>query len=184
MCNGSEKCIETANKPSYTTNKYMKLRNYIQQHQALIKFCKRLEDVFSSIVLGQVLLFSLIICLDGYLVLMESAPRSRRIIFAFHISSCMYQLLMFTYNCDCLIRDSKDVATAVYTSAWSLLPMDKYGRMLRRDLTLVVMRSQKPCRLTANGFFVVSLETYTNILSTAVSYFTLLTNTTGNAQLK
>ncbi|XP_017766938.1 PREDICTED: odorant receptor 13a-like [Eufriesea mexicana] len=180
ICNDNEKCNEASGKPSCTTNKYMKLRDYIQQHQSLIEFCKRLEDVFSSIVLGQVLLFSLLICLDGYLLLMEGAPRSRRIIFAFHISGCMCQLLMFTYSCDCLIRDSMDVSNAAYESAWFMLPMDKYGKMLRRDLTLVAMRSQIPCCLTANGFFVVSLETYTNILSTSVSYFTLLRDNTNN----
>ncbi|XP_017766937.1 PREDICTED: odorant receptor 13a-like [Eufriesea mexicana] len=178
ICNDNEKCKEASEKPRCTANNYMKLKNYIQQHQGLIEFCKRLECIFRSIVLGQVLLFSILICLDGYLVLMDSITRSRRIIFAFHISGCMCQLLMFTYSCDCLIRDSMNVAHAVYNSEWSLLPMDKYGKMLRRDLILVAMRSQTPCRLTANGFFVVSLETYTNILSTAVSYFTLLRNST------
>ena len=70
---------------------------------------------------------------------------------------------MFTYSCDTLIRDSSNVGIAVYGSLWSLLPMDKYGKMLRRDMMLVILRSKTPCCLTASGFFIVSLETYTRV---------------------
>ncbi|CAL7937533.1 unnamed protein product [Xylocopa violacea] len=175
MCdvNNHEKYYENSEKSS-NANKYALFTNFIRQHQALIAYCKKLEKVFSLMVLGQVLLFSLLMCLDGYLVLMDDAPLTKRLIFAFHIAGCMCQLLMFTYSCDCLIRESMNVANAGYESSWSLLSMDKYGKMLRKDLLLVIMRSNLPCCLTASGFFVVSLETYTGILSTAVSYFTLL----------
>ncbi|XP_012344898.1 odorant receptor 13a-like isoform X2 [Apis florea] len=163
-------------KSSYCMYEYKSFKTCVQQHQALIEYCKKLEDVFSVIVLAQVLLFSLLICLDGYLVLMEDTSRAKRVIFTFHLMGCMCQLLMFTYSCDCLIRDSTNVANAVYNSLWSYLPMDKYGKLLRKDLMFVIMRSRSPCCLTACGFFPVSLETYTGILSTSVSYFTLLRN--------
>ncbi|XP_060825172.1 odorant receptor 13a-like [Bombus pascuorum] len=168
--------VNNNGKLSHSICKYMKLKTYIQQHQMLIEYCKKLEQVFNLIVLGQVSLFSLLMCLDGYLVFTEDAPLTRRLIFLFHITGCMCQLLMFTYSCDCLIRDSTNVANAAYKSLWSFLPMDKYGKILRRDLMLIIMRSNIPCCLTASGFFVVSLETYTGILSTAASYFTLLRN--------
>ncbi|XP_026300224.1 uncharacterized protein LOC724202 [Apis mellifera] len=160
---------------------YSKLKAYIRQHQALIEYCKKLEQVFNSIVFGQVLLFSLLMCLDGYLILMEETPFGRRVTFTFHITGCMCQLLMFTYSCDCLIRDSMDIADAAYNCLWSFLPMNKYGKMIRRDLMFVITRSRTPCCLTACGFFAVSLETYTKILSTAMSYFTLLRNQSENA---
>ncbi|XP_016904169.2 odorant receptor 13a-like isoform X1 [Apis cerana] len=163
-------------KSSYCIDEYKSFKNCVQQHQTLIEYCKKLEDVFSIIVLAQVLLFSLLICLDGYLVLMEDTSSAKRIIFTFHLMGCMCQLLMFTYSCDCLMHDSMSMANAVYSSLWSYLPMDKYGKLLRKDLMFVIMRSRSPCCLTACGFFPVSLETYTGILSTAVSYFTLLRN--------
>ncbi|XP_017766930.1 PREDICTED: uncharacterized protein LOC108555664 [Eufriesea mexicana] len=147
--------------------------NYDSYEQNIVNNCKRtfvFVCTFTFFAQGTAISYPL-----GPL---ETDPRSRRISFSFHISVCMCQLLMFTYSCNCLIRDSMDVSNAVYKSAWSLLPMDKYGKMLRGDLILVAMRSQTPCCLTANGFFIVSLETYTNILSTAVSYFTLLRNST------
>ncbi|XP_043259231.1 odorant receptor 4-like [Colletes gigas] len=147
---------------------------YVKQHQALIKYCSRLQEVFAAVGLGQVIIFSLLICLDGYLVLLVTASLSRRLIFAFHITGCMCQLLMFTYSCDCLIQESTQIAAAVYAAPWTQLPMNKDGSALRKDLILVMMRSRVPCCLNASGFFVVSLETYTTVLSTAASYFTLL----------
>ncbi|XP_050484347.1 odorant receptor 13a-like [Bombus huntii] len=163
MCNTNDcaEFYEVSEKSSYSIHRYGKLRTYIQQHQALTDFCKKLEDVFNLIVLGQVSLFSLLICLDGYLILMDDAPATRRFTFAFHITGCMCQLLMFTYSCDCLIRDSANVANAAYKSLWSRLPMDQFGKILRKDLILVIMRSATPSCLTACGFFTVSLETYT-----------------------
>ncbi|XP_076629916.1 odorant receptor 30a-like [Colletes latitarsis] len=167
--------------PSHRTDKYhATFINCIQKHQALIAYCDKLEEVFSSFSLGQLLVFSSLICLDGYQVLMANAPITRRFIFVFHIIGCTAQLLMFTYSCDCLIQDSKNVSSAMYASPWLRLPMDEDGKAIRKDLVLMMLRSKIPCCLTARKFCVVSLETYTGVMSTAVSYFTLLQQKTTN----
>ena len=41
-------------------------KNYLRQHQALIMFVERMEAVFTLTILGQVVLFSGLICLVGY----------------------------------------------------------------------------------------------------------------------
>ncbi|XP_015434576.1 PREDICTED: odorant receptor 13a-like, partial [Dufourea novaeangliae] len=159
----------------YSAQKYYNsFKICIQQHQALTTFCAGLESVFSEIVLAQVLTFSMLICLVGYhLVLAESSSTSH-VIFVNLLSSTMCQLFMFTYSCDCLIRESTNVCSEAFASPWSELPIDRYGKMLRKDLQFVIMRSKRSCCLTANRFFPVSLQTYTSILSTSMSYFTLL----------
>ncbi|XP_076678238.1 odorant receptor 10-like [Andrena cerasifolii] len=166
---------------SYRVYKYsVAFKGYVKEHQALIAYCDKLDEVFSAMVLGQVLMFSLIICLDGYQILMAEATFTRRIIFIFHLLTSISQLFMFTYSCDCLMHESANIATAMYSSPWIHLPNNKEGRMLQKDLILVAMRSRSPCCLTAYGFFPVTLETYTKVLSTAVSYFTLLRQSTEN----
>ena len=56
---------------SYRVEKYsVAFKGYVKEHQALIAYCYKLNEVFSAMVLGQVLMFSLIICLDGYQILM------------------------------------------------------------------------------------------------------------------
>ncbi|XP_048268942.1 odorant receptor 13a-like isoform X1 [Bombus terrestris] len=157
---------------------YTVFKMYVQQHQALIAYCGKLESVFNLPVLAQVLAFSLVMCLDGYQILMPGAPTRTRFIFSFQLIACLCQLLMFTYSCDCIMQESASIALAVYKGPWSFLPPTKSGMMMRKDLILVTIRSGVPCCITAYGFFVVSLETYTRVLSTAVSYFTLLRQTT------
>ncbi|PBC27156.1 Putative odorant receptor [Apis cerana cerana] len=176
----------------FATKYYAIFKKCIRQHQALIAYCRKLEEVFNLIVLEQVLMFSMLICLDGYLVLMANTSTTTRLIFGLHITVCLCQLLMFTYSCDCIIRESLSVATAANRGPWPMIPMTTSGRMMKKDLILVIMRSGIPCCLTGKGFFVVSLETYTSereeillikvervshllqVLSTAASYFTLL----------
>ncbi|XP_053996981.1 odorant receptor 30a-like [Hylaeus anthracinus] len=91
------------------------------------------------------------------------------------------KLFMFTYSCDCLMHDSRNVAMAMYGAPWNHLSMNKNGRALRKDLKLVILRSRKSCCVTAHGFFPVSLETFTKIVSTAMSYFTLIQGQAVNA---
>ncbi|XP_053976582.1 odorant receptor 13a-like [Hylaeus volcanicus] len=153
---------------------YEAFKTHVRQHQELIAFCNRLENVFSFYSLGQVLLFSLLICLDGYMILVAEVPVSRRFIFVFHLIACIAQLFMFTYSCDRLIQDSTSVARAMYAAPWTDLPMNKDGSRLRKEMVLVMIRSRQPSCLTGYGFFAISLETYTRVLSTAFSYFTLL----------
>lgn len=106
--------------------------------------------------------------------LQEDTSSAKRIIFTFHLMGCMCQLLMFTYSCDCLMHDSMSMANAVYSSLWSYLPMDKYGKLLRKDLMFVIMRSRSPCCLTACGFFPVSLETYTGVSNVIFIFIKIL----------
>ncbi|KAK1137089.1 hypothetical protein K0M31_001616 [Melipona bicolor] len=72
-------------------------------------------------------------------------------------------LFMFTYGCDGVIEHSEKVALGAYSALWTIMPMNKSGRMLRNDLLLVIERSRRVCCLTANGFFPISLETYTKV---------------------
>ncbi|XP_076677887.1 odorant receptor 13a-like [Andrena cerasifolii] len=158
----------------YTSTSYAKLKVYIRQHQKLIAYCAKLENVFTMIALAQVLIFSIIICLFGYQIFMANSSFMRRCIFITTICGSVFMLLMFTYSCNGLTEQSDNVGIAAYSASWTFLPMNKFGRMFRSDLMLVILRSRKVCCVTANGFFPVSLETYTKILSTALSYYTLL----------
>ncbi|CAD1468956.1 unnamed protein product [Heterotrigona itama] len=45
---------------------YEKLKMYIRHHQTLINYYKRLETVYTMIIFGQVLVFSVLICLFAY----------------------------------------------------------------------------------------------------------------------
>ncbi|OAD60886.1 Odorant receptor Or2 [Eufriesea mexicana] len=143
---------------------YEKLKTCIRLHQSLINFCNQLETVYTMIILGQVLVFSMLICLFGYQVLLANAPPTRRIVFVFLLIGSMSLLFMFTYSCNGVIEHSDDIAIGAYSSLWTVIPMNTPGKKLRDDLIMVIVRARRVCCLTANGFFPVSLETYTTFL--------------------
>lgn len=183
---------------------YKAFKNYVQQHQALLDFCETLEEIFTIIVIGQILMFSILFCFLGYQVILvkylfflfsfffflaknhyfwtlqlniacnnidtqADLTPSYRISFISYLFAGMCQLWMFTYSCDCITQESAKIASAAYASPWINLPMDKFGKMLRQDLQIVVMRSRRACCLTACGFFPISLETYTKVTIISLS---------------
>ncbi|PBC27162.1 Odorant receptor Or2 [Apis cerana cerana] len=96
-----------------------KFKEYVRRHQALIDYHQKLENVYTTIMLGQV--------------------------------------------CNGVMEQSDNVAVGTYSALWTIMPMEKFGKMLRKDLIMVIMRSRRVCCLTANGFFPISLETYTKV---------------------
>ncbi|XP_033203188.2 odorant receptor 10-like [Bombus vancouverensis nearcticus] len=170
----NEYAIKETLPSNYLKNYHTVFKCCVREHQDRINYCQRLNNIFTYIVLGHIVVFSLLLCLVGFQVLMANSPPTRRLIFVFHIVGSSSQLLLFTYSCDTLIRESTNIGTAVYSGPWTHLTMDKIGKLLRKDLTMIILRSSKPCCLTASGFFPVSLETCTKVLSTAMSYFTLM----------
>lgn len=55
---------------SCVENCYATFKLCVKQHQDRITYCQRLNDIFTIIVLGHVLVFSLLMCLVGFQVLM------------------------------------------------------------------------------------------------------------------
>ncbi|XP_017766950.1 PREDICTED: odorant receptor Or2-like [Eufriesea mexicana] len=158
----------------YANACYIKLKNCVQLHQMLTEYCLKLENIFTIIVLGHVMFLAIVICLLGFQLFLADTPPSKKVSLVLNLGGTFFQFLMFTYSCDNLIRQSVDVGNAVFSGPWANLPMDKVGTVVRKNLIIVIMRSHRVCSLTAGGFFPISLETYTAVLSTAMSYFTLL----------
>ncbi|CAL7937526.1 unnamed protein product [Xylocopa violacea] len=173
--------IHSEKDDSFSKQCYATLKRYIRQHQSLIEFCAILEETYTMIALGQVLMFATLISFLGYQVLLVDLAPSWRLSFINYLLATMCQLWMFAYSCDCVTRESENVSLAVYAGPWINLPMDKFGKMVRKDLQVVVIRSGRVCSLTAGGFFSISLETYTKIMSTAMSYFTIMKQRTVDA---
>ncbi|XP_043794002.1 odorant receptor 30a-like [Apis laboriosa] len=159
---------------SYTDKYYKALKKCIKQHQSLLKYCEKLDYVYTLMILNHVIVFSLIMCIAFYEILIADVPLTTRFIFIFSGIGIFVHILFFTYICDKLIEESGNVGLAMYSGWWTTLPMNKTGKMLRKDIRMIMMKCMRPCYLSAGGFFPVSLETSTSLISSTVSYFTLL----------
>ncbi|XP_076382685.1 uncharacterized protein LOC143260588 isoform X3 [Megalopta genalis] len=59
--------------PNCTADRcYTKFKECIRQHQKLLAYYRKVDELFAIIVFEEILLFSIMLCLDGYLMLLES----------------------------------------------------------------------------------------------------------------
>ncbi|KZC14206.1 Putative odorant receptor 13a [Dufourea novaeangliae] len=165
----SEETIKNQNE-NYAAKSYVQFRKCVRQHQELLNYCWRLENVFPVIVLGQVVIFSVLICLYGYQAFLAQSTIARRIIYIWFLVGSASLLFMFTYSCHELAVESENIGDAVYSAPWTLVPMNKDGKMLRDNLKLTIFRSSKACCFTAYGFFPVYVETFTTVINLNLLY--------------
>ncbi|XP_076395368.1 odorant receptor 4-like [Megachile rotundata] len=149
------------------------LRKCVNEYQSLIEFCENMEHVFSRTLLIHVAIFSVLMGFDGYEILLSNAPLARRCTFIFHVAGSFIHLGIFTFSCSGLTEESSKISTIIYFGSWSTLPMDQIGKSIRSKIIIVMMRTMRPCCLTAGGFFPVSLKTFTTVTSS--SYYSTLT---------
>ncbi|RLZ02235.1 Odorant receptor 31, part 2 of 2, partial [Cephus cinctus] len=98
----------------------------------------------------------------------------RQILSAEYIVTTLVETGLFAFSCNEIFEASAAIGEAAYRCKWYKLPCDEYGRALRQGMTIMVMRSYKPCSLTVGKFCPMTLEVFTSILSTSLSYFTVL----------
>ncbi|XP_031773984.1 putative odorant receptor 92a isoform X2 [Apis florea] len=165
---------QTTNVAAYARGCHVALKKCIRRHQSLIEFCNKLEKVFTFPILSHVVVFSLLMCFDTYEIILADIPTLKRLIFICHMIGSFIHIIFFAYICHGLIEESGNVGLATYSGWWTTLPMNETGRMLRKDIRMIMMKSMRPCYLSAGGFFPMSLETSTALISSTMSYFTLM----------
>ncbi|KAH8275696.1 hypothetical protein KR044_002911 [Drosophila immigrans] len=157
------------------------LHSCARQHNKIILFAKRLEDFFSPILLVNLIISALLICMVGFqLVTSKYMFIGDYIKFVIYISSAISQLYIICKNGDLLIQHSTITAWHLYNCDWDGLQnkdntISAYTNSeFRTNLQFMIMCSQRPVRITTFKFSTLSLQSFTAILSTSMSYFTLL----------
>ncbi|XP_073967424.1 odorant receptor 4-like [Choristoneura fumiferana] len=136
---------------------------------AYSKKCVNLiETIFCKSALFNFMSSSLLLCLAGFnIVAYEDVVILGN--FLCFLVMCLLQIYLICYYGDNVSRASVEISNAVYNSQWYNL-----NAKSAKDLRMVLMRSQKPCKLTAYTYTEINLTTFTRILSTSWSYFALL----------
>ncbi|XP_059049028.1 odorant receptor 4-like [Achroia grisella] len=139
----------------------------VKIHQRLIKYGNDLEDAFAVVNLINVLLSSVDICCVMFIIvfldpILEVSSK-------FFLCAALTQMGVVCWYADDIFRTSLGVSDAVYESGWYNCDIRS-----RRALLLMLQRSQRPLYFTALKFSPITLNTYTSILTTSYSYFTLL----------
>ncbi|EDV98582.1 odorant receptor 13a [Drosophila grimshawi] len=151
------------------------LHSIAHHHNKIICFAKLLEDFFNPILLVNLTISALLICMVGFqLVTGKNMFIGDYIKFVVYISSAISQLYILCGNGDTLIQHSTITAYHLYNCGWEGTSKIPYNKEFRTSLEFMILCSQRPVRITAFKFSTLSLQSFAAILSTSMSYFTLL----------
>nr|WHS04430.1 odorant receptor 27 [Psyttalia incisi] len=135
----------------------------IRRHQQLIAFVEDIKELYRSVMLGVVILLSFLICMEMF-QLMTSSSSSALSTFHYcvYVGGSITQLYFYTMTCDNLTGASLAISDAAYDVRWFSMASSTSQNQFVKDLSMVIMRSQRACTLTVGGFAPVTLQTFTS----------------------
>ncbi|XP_076287360.1 odorant receptor 13a-like [Lasioglossum baleicum] len=142
----------------------------IIQHQQAIEFADALERIINVLALGQFMISTGLICFAGFQITSMMDDTGRLMKYSTFLNSAILELFMFSFSGDGLIEESENVGLSAYSCEWI---KSRYCP----NLMIMMMRSMVPSQITAAKFYSMSLQSFSTVLSTSFSYFTVLTAT-------
>ncbi|XP_017889358.1 odorant receptor 49b-like isoform X2 [Ceratina calcarata] len=144
------------------------LRACLIRHGTLLDLCEDIERITNVMFFTQLFGSTYNISLVGF-KLVEDNPDKFKYVTQLAIS--VIQLFLCNWPPDVLLAKSEAIGRAAYSTPWYRYP----GQLLRPTCILMI-RGQRPVRLTAGKFVGLSLETFASMISTAASFFTMVRN--------
>ncbi|CAH0714884.1 unnamed protein product, partial [Brenthis ino] len=145
-----------------------KLRKCVRRHQELIALVDQMEVLYSKSNLVNILSSSLLICLSGFNITLLGSSNSAFAFIPFLVVS-LTQISLMCFFGDMLMASSTKIGGAIYNCRWYDTTPD-----IKKSVIFIMLRSKKPCKITAANFAVMNLTAFTTILSRSWSYFALL----------
>ncbi|XP_076295111.1 uncharacterized protein LOC143216160 [Lasioglossum baleicum] len=148
-----------------------KIGSLVRRHCRLVLLADDLEQSFNVVILAQLLLSILLLCIQGFmmLVFLKTNDRAGALKCLLIAVTLLLQLYAYTYAGDALESQSAEVSFAVYDSTW----YRSRGHQAR-DLALIIHRGNSPYCVTAGKFMPMNLLTFKEILKASASYMSVL----------
>ncbi|XP_014219934.1 odorant receptor Or2-like [Copidosoma floridanum] len=148
-----------------------KLTALIRRHQMEIRNARALQAIFSGSSLQQLLVSCLLLCANGFKLIVSLSNRDIEQLMAY--VACMpmilYQILFYCQPGNELVVVSQLLNEAIYQSSWINLEPT-----LARHLIFMIQRTQKPLAITAGKIYVLSLQNFMRIVKMSMSALSVL----------
>ncbi|XP_049817792.1 odorant receptor 94a-like [Aethina tumida] len=135
----------------------------------IISFVSSIEKVFTQIFLVQYLTSIIVICNIGFQLVHVHIQSIQFVNMCFYFMAMIVQLSIYCWNGNEIILKSTATRDACYNSNWI-----KCGSSIRKMLFIISERSKRPLYLSAGKFSKLSLATFTSVINSSYSYFTLM----------
>ncbi|XP_045492814.1 odorant receptor 43a-like [Colias croceus] len=160
----------TAERDDDETTVKIKLRKYLKHYELLLTYTSKLQELITITMFIQLGVASAIIC--AILCRLSVSVSVDLIVTLTPFSSAMIlQIFVPSYLGTQLSYKSEELVNAAYTTEWI-----HRSESFKRSLKLFMQRAQLKISLTGCGLLPLTLSTFTSIMKTAYSFFTLIRN--------
>ncbi|KAL6425647.1 hypothetical protein ACFW04_009635 [Cataglyphis niger] len=132
------------------------------------RYAHLIEDIFTKPFALQMLIVTIGMSVS-LLQITQQDDILETIKYIFYVFGQLVHLFCLSFEGQKLIDHSLQMHDKIYNSSWY-----KTSVKLQKLIILVMMKSLQPCFLTAGKIYIFSLENFTMVLQTSMSYFTVL----------
>ncbi|XP_025264820.1 odorant receptor 13a-like [Camponotus floridanus] len=158
-------------------NEFKKALSYnVETHVRLIRYVDIVEDIFNLMMLTSMVHFSFLFCVFGFVLIVMinnekiNAASFSRIYYIIVIIIILFaQMFFYCYGAELITEQSEAVYHSVYDLEWY-----NWESKQARNLILLMIRIQKPFRITAGKIVPLTMTTFCNLLKTSASYMSVL----------
>ncbi|XP_033227927.1 putative odorant receptor 85d isoform X2 [Belonocnema kinseyi] len=150
---------------------YKEISSTIYLHNQALEYAKTLNSCYSHFLFMTVGLNVLTLSVSGIQTINALGNTEKTIKFGAPMLGCFIHLYFISLPAQNLTDCSLNVTNDVYNGLWYLFPIKS-----RKLLILIIRRSQNPCYLTAGKICTMGMVSFSSLVQTSLSYFTLLSS--------
>ncbi|KAF3054583.1 Odorant receptor 150 [Nylanderia fulva] len=148
---------------------YKRISFIVHTHRKSLKFAELLEDTFTIPFAIQILIVTMGMSITLLQISQENGPILEKIRYALYVIGQLIHLFLFSLEGQKLIDHSLQTREKIYNSSWY-----KASVRSQKLIMMVMIKCLRPSFLSAGKIYIFSLESFTTILQTSMSYFTVL----------
>lgn len=141
-----------------------KIQSLTDRHNKLLSFVDKLQSIYGLMFLYCFVISSLIICFIAFQMSTATNFGEGYMFNAPYLGMMVAQVFLLCFSGQKLIDSSLGVADGAYNCGWENINDIK----LKKTLILIILRSQRPKRLTAMNFAEISLPSFTTVRGTSI----------------
>ncbi|XP_033229544.1 odorant receptor Or1-like [Belonocnema kinseyi] len=141
-----------------------------EHYEAIYTFVNDVTQLFQIGIVAQICASSIVICVTCF-ELTSLSPCTLQFYVMLQYQICMLtQIFIYTWRGNDIIVKTSELQNAIYDCAWPSIPEKEF----RKSLCIIMTRLQKSVQLRVGNFFLLSVDTFFNILRSAYSFYILL----------
>ncbi|XP_044580131.1 odorant receptor 85c-like [Cotesia glomerata] len=152
-----------------------RFKSCIKHHQRIKKLMNDFNDIFSDFLMMQFASSLLIICFNGFMMLIEMEKGANFIKFFIYLSMCFGQLLVYCYYGNQFTDVANSLTYNQWMSGWESTDERNNSNKLSNLVTISMIPTLKPLGFKALGLFELSMPTFLAIVKSSYSTLILLT---------